>query len=106
MFEKVNVPVLGVVENMCYYCCPKCGDRAELFGHGGARAEAAKMGVEFLGELPLKLDIRLLADAGTPIVAARPETEEAQAYRRIAARLWEKLQGAGAGTTAPRFVVE
>ena len=104
MFEKVNVPVLGVIENMSYYCCPKCGDRAELFGHGGARAEAAKMGVEFLGELPLKLDIRLLADAGTPIVAARPETEEAQAYRRIAARLWDKLQGAGAA--APRFVVE
>jgi ATP-binding protein involved in chromosome partitioning len=104
MFEKVNVPVLGVIENMSYYCCPKCGDRAELFGHGGARAEADKMGVEFLGELPLKLDIRLLADAGTPIVAARPETEEAQAYRRIAARLWEKLQGAGAA--APRFVVE
>ena len=60
---------------------------------------------EFLGELPLKIDIRLLADAGTPIVAARPETEEAQAYRRIAARLWEKLQGAGAAA-APRFVVE
>ncbi|MFC7473347.1 Mrp/NBP35 family ATP-binding protein [Dankookia sp. GCM10030260] len=104
MFEKVNVPVLGVIENMSYYCCPKCGDRADIFGHGGARAEAAKMGVEFLGELPLKIDIRLLADAGTPIVAARPETEEAQAYRRIAARLWDKLQGAGA--TAPRFVVE
>ncbi|MFZ4409047.1 MAG: P-loop NTPase [Paracraurococcus sp.] len=105
MFEKVNVPVLGVIENMSYYCCPKCGDRADIFGHGGARAEAAKMGVEFLGELPLKIDIRLLADAGTPIVAARPDTEEAQAYRRIAARLWEKLQGAGAAA-APRFVVE
>ena len=104
MFEKVNVPVLGLIENMSYYCCPSCGHRAELFGHGGARAEADRMGVEFLGELPLKIDIRLLADAGTPIVAARPETEEAQAYRRIAARLWEKLQGAGAA--APRFVVE
>jgi len=105
MFEKVNVPVLGVIENMSYYCCPKCGDRADIFGHGGARAEAAKMGVEFLGELPLKIEIRLLADAGTPMVAARPETEEAAAYRRIAARLWEKLQGAGAAA-APRFVVE
>ena len=105
MFEKVNVPVLGVIENMSYYCCPNCGERADIFGHGGARAEAAKMGVEFLGELPLKIEIRLLADAGTPIVAARPETEEAAAYRRIAARLWEKLQGAGAAA-APRFVVE
>ena len=88
----------GVIENMSYYCCPNCGHRADIFGHGGARAEAAKMGVEFLGELPLKLDIRVLADAGTPIVAARPETEEAQAYRRIAARLWAKLNGAEAAT--------
>ncbi|SDB31837.1 Mrp/NBP35 family ATP-binding protein [Belnapia rosea] len=105
MFEKVNVPVLGVIENMSYYCCPNCGHRDELFGHGGARAEAAKMGVEFLGELPLKLDIRLLADAGTPIVAARPETEEAQTYRRMAARLWGKLNGAEAAA-GPRIVIE
>ncbi len=105
MFEKVNVPVLGVIENMSYYCCPNCGHRDELFGHGGARAEAAKMGVEFLGELPLKIDIRLLADAGTPIVAARPETEEAQTYRRMAARLWGKLNGAEAAA-GPRIVIE
>jgi ATP-binding protein involved in chromosome partitioning len=105
MFEKVHVPVLGVIENMSYYCCPNCGHRDELFGHGGARAEAARMGVEFLGELPLKLDIRTLADAGTPIVAARPETEEAQAYRRMAARLWAKLNGAEA-PAGPRIVIE
>jgi ATP-binding protein involved in chromosome partitioning len=105
MFEKVNVPVLGVIENMSFYCCPNCGHRADIFGHGGARAEAAKMGVEFLGELPLKLDIRVLADAGTPIVAARPETEEAQSYQRIAARLWAKLNGAEAAA-GPRIVVE
>jgi ATP-binding protein involved in chromosome partitioning len=105
MFEKVHVPVLGVIENMSYYCCPRCGHRDELFGHGGARAEAARMGVEFLGELPLKLEIRTLADAGTPIVAARPETEEAQAYRRMAARLWAKLNGAEA-PAGPRIVIE
>jgi ATP-binding protein involved in chromosome partitioning len=105
MFEKVNVPVLGVIENMSFYCCPNCGHRAEIFGHGGARAEAERMGVEFLGELPLKLAIRELADAGTPIVAARPETEEAASYMRIAARLWAKLQGAGAAA-GPRIVVE
>jgi ATP-binding protein involved in chromosome partitioning len=104
MFEKVNVPVLGLIENMSYYCCPNCNHRADIFGHGGARAEAAKLGVEFLGELPLKLEIRELADAGTPIVAARPETAEAREYRRIAARLWEKLQGAGAA--APRILVD
>jgi ATP-binding protein involved in chromosome partitioning len=105
MFEKVHVPVLGVIENMSYYCCPNCGHRDELFGHGGARAEAARMGVEFLGELPLTLDIRRLADAGTPIGAARPETAEAQAYRRMATRLWAKLNGAEA-PAGPRIVIE
>ena len=92
MFEKVGVPVLGLIENMSYYCCPKCGERAEIFGHGGAQAEAARLGCEFLGALPLKLAIRELADAGTPIVAARPESEEAAQYRAIAARVWAKLQ--------------
>jgi len=104
MFEKVNVPVLGLIENMSYYCCPNCNHRAEIFGHGGAQAEAGKLGVEFLGELPLKLEIRLLADAGTPIVAARPATEEAASYRRMAARIWDKLQGAT--LAGPRFLVE
>jgi ATP-binding protein involved in chromosome partitioning len=98
MFEKVNVPVLGVIENMSFFCCPNCGHRAELFGHGGARREAERLGVEFLGELPLKLAIRELADAGTPIVTAQPDSEEAAAYRRIAARVWEKARAsAGAG---------
>jgi ATP-binding protein involved in chromosome partitioning len=105
MFEKVGVPVLGLVENMSYYCCPQCGHRADIFGHGGARKEAERMGVEFLGELPLKLAIRELADAGTPIVAAKPESEEAQSYQRIAtrlrAKLREKLDAGG-----PRIVIE
>lgn len=106
MFEKVGVPVLGLIENMSYFCCPNCNHRSDLFGHGGARQEAERLGVEFLGELPLKLQIRELADAGTPIVAARPETEEAQSYARIAARLWEKLgESAGRGA-GPKIVVE
>ena len=105
MFEKVNVPVLGLIENMSFYCCPNCGHREELFGHGGARAEAGKLGVEFLGELPLKLAIRQLADAGTPIVAAQPESEEAAAYRAIAARLWDKLNGK-ANKAGPRIVID
>ena len=96
MFEKVNVPVLGLIENMSYFCCPNCNHRTEIFGHGGARAEAEKLGVEFLGELPLRLAIRETADAGTPIVLAQPESEEATLYRAIAARVWEK-----AGTVAP-----
>lgn len=106
MFEKVNVPVLGVIENMSYFCCPNCNHRTELFGHGGARREAERLGVEFLGELPLKLAIRELADAGTPIVTARPETEEAKTYQRIAARLWEKLAERAGDASGPRMVIE
>jgi ATP-binding protein involved in chromosome partitioning len=104
MFERVGVPVLGLIENMSFYCCPNCGHRADIFGHGGAKAEAERIGVEFLGELPLKVAIRELADAGTPIVAARPETEEAQAYQKIAARLREKV--AARGSAGPKIVIE
>jgi len=105
MFEKVNVPVLGLIENMSFFCCPNCDHRSEIFGHGGARREAATLGVEFLGELPLTLATRELADAGTPIVAARPEGAEAAAYRAIAARLWAKVSAAAA-PAGPRIVVE
>ena len=73
MFEKTRVPVLGLVENMSFFCCPACGHRAEIFGHGGARAEAQHLGTEFLGEVPLLLDIRTASDAGTPIAAAAPD---------------------------------
>ena len=104
MFERVGVPVLGLIENMSFYCCPNCGHRADIFGHGGAKAEAQRIGVEFLGELPLKVAIRELADAGTPIVAARPETEEAQAYQKIATRLREKV--AARGSAGPKIVIE
>jgi ATP-binding protein involved in chromosome partitioning len=106
MFEKVGVPVLGIVENMSFYCCPNCGHREEMFGHGGARAEAERLGTEFLGELPLKLAIRQLADAGTPIVAARPESEEAKTYARIAARVWEKASARAAAPAGPKIVVD
>ncbi|MCA3414410.1 MAG: iron-sulfur cluster carrier protein ApbC [Roseomonas sp.] len=104
MFEKVNVPVLGLIENMSVFCCPNCGHRSNIFSHGGARREAERLGVEFLGELPLKLEIRELADAGTPIVMARPDSEEAQTYRRIARRVWEKA--AAKADAAPKIVME
>lgn len=106
MFQKVNVPVLGLIENMSYFCCPNCNHRAEIFGHGGARAEAERMEVEFLGELPLKLAIRELADAGTPIAIAQPESEEARAYRAIANRISAKVLQGKAAPAGPRFVVE
>ncbi len=105
MFEKTNVPVLGVVENMSYYCCPNCGHRAELFGHGGARAEAARLGVDFLGEIPLLLDIRTAADAGTPIAASAPDSDAAKAYAELAQRVWAKVSGSAA-PKAPRIVID
>ncbi|MBS0640019.1 MAG: Mrp/NBP35 family ATP-binding protein [Acetobacteraceae bacterium] len=105
MFEKVNVPVLGVVENMSYFCCPNCGHRSEIFGHGGARAEAARTGVDFLGEVPLLLDIRTASDAGTPIAAAAPDSDGAKAYAALAERVWAKLSGRGV-PKGPRIVIE
>jgi ATP-binding protein involved in chromosome partitioning len=108
MFEKTNVPVLGLVENMSFYCCPNCGHRADIFGHGGAKAEAAHLGTEFLGEIPLLLDIRVAADAGTPIAASAPESEAAKAYGALAARVWEKVSGtaATARSSGPRIVID
>ena len=105
MFETTRVPVLGLVENMSFFCCPNCGHRTEIFGHGGARAEAAKLGVEFLGEIPLLLDIRTAADAGTPIVSIAPDSEGSRAYASLAARVWEKVQGGAAKTAGPRIVI-
>jgi ATP-binding protein involved in chromosome partitioning len=84
MFGQVNVPVLGIVENMSFFCCPNCGHRAEIFGHGGARAEAERLSVPFLGEIPLQLAIRESGDAGTPITAAAPDGEIAAAFRALA----------------------
>jgi len=108
MFRKVDVPVLGIVENMSYHLCSNCGHREEIFGHGGARREAEKLGVEFLGELPLHVAIRETSDAGTPIVASQPESDHAKAYRAIAARVWQKVEAGlktpGAG--GPRIVIQ
>ncbi len=104
MFEKTQVPVLGLVENMSFFCCPACGHRAELFGHGGARREADRLGVEFLGEIPLLLDIRESGDAGTPIAASAPASVAGQAYAALASRVWGKL---GAPVAAgPRIVMD
>jgi ATP-binding protein involved in chromosome partitioning len=87
MFVKTRVPVLGIIENMSAYLCPNCGFEAHIFGHGGARAEADRLGVPFLGEIPLDLAIRLAGDGGTPLAAAAPESSEARAFHAIARRL-------------------
>ncbi|WP_026873531.1 iron-sulfur cluster carrier protein ApbC [Inquilinus limosus] len=105
MFRKVDVPVLGIIENMSYFCCPNCGHRTDIFSHGGARAEAEKLGCDFLGEIPLDVTIRETSDSGRPIVVSAPDSPHAEAYRAIAARVWEKLR-AGSGPAAPRIVIE
>jgi len=104
MFERTKVPVLGLIENMSFFSCPDCGHESHIFGHGGARAEAARLGTEFLGEIPLLLDIRTGADAGTPVVATDPEGAAAKAFGLIAQRLWEKVSQPAA--RGPRILVD
>ncbi|WP_420549211.1 Mrp/NBP35 family ATP-binding protein [Curvivirga sp.] len=93
MFRKTDVPVLGIIENMSYFLCPSCGDRSNIFGHGGAREEAEKLGIPFLGEIPLHMDIRETSDNGNPIVESDPESAHAKIYNDIASQLWTSLSG-------------
>jgi len=104
MFRRVNVPVLGIVENMSTFICPHCGARSDIFGHGGARHEAERLGVPFLGEVPLALSIREKSDAGLPVVASEPDGPHAQAFHAIAARVREGLQAES--RPAPKIVIE
>jgi ATP-binding protein involved in chromosome partitioning len=87
MFQKTGTPVLGLIENMSTYICPNCGHEAHIFGHGGAKAEAEKIGIPFLGEIPLDLEIRVAGDGGAPIVAAKPNLPQARAFIDVAQRL-------------------
>ncbi|MBD8875006.1 iron-sulfur cluster carrier protein ApbC [Roseibium polysiphoniae] len=108
MFRRVDVPVLGIVENMSYFLCPDCGARHDIFGHGGARAEAEKLGVPFLGEVPLDMQIRETSDAGTPVVVSDPDGAHTTVYRAIASRVMEEIaryEGEGA-RIAPNIVME
>jgi ATP-binding protein involved in chromosome partitioning len=104
MFKRVNVPVLGIVENMSYFLCPECGTRSDIFSHGGARHEAERLGVPFLGEVPLHMTIREKSDAGLPVVATEPDGPHAKIYRGIAANVRDQLKGAG--RAPPRIVIE
>jgi len=104
MFKRVNVPVLGIVENMSYFVCPECGARSDIFGHGGARHEAQRHGVPFLGEVPLHMTIREKSDAGLPVVATEPDGAHAAAYRDIASAVRDQLRAAG--RVAPKIVIE
>ena len=108
MFKKVDVPLLGIVENMSYFIAPDTGKRYDIFGHGGARKEAERLGVTFLGEVPLEMGIRESSDDGRPVVAAKPDGAEAKIYRDIAAKVWERLaeEKASAEGAAPAIVFE
>ena len=104
MFRRVNVPVLGIVENMSTFMCPHCGTRSDIFGHGGARREAERLGVPFLGEVPLAIDIREKSDAGAPVVATEPDGAHAKIFRDIAARVRDGLRAES--RQAPKIVIE
>ena len=107
MFKKVNVPVLGIVENMSTFLCPHCGERSDIFGHGGAKQEAGRLGVPFLGEVPLTMAIRETSDEGKPVVATDPDSPVAGAYRHIAATAWSELERvSGTERQAPKIVME
>ncbi|MEW9808560.1 Mrp/NBP35 family ATP-binding protein [Mesorhizobium sp. ZMM04-5] len=108
MFRKVDVPLLGIVENMSYFIAPDTGKRYDIFGHGGARKEAERLGVTFLGEVPLQMGIRETSDSGEPVVVSKPDGQEAAIYRAIAAKVWarigeEKVRAEG---SAPAIIFE
>ena len=92
MFQKVEAPILGIIENMSYFLCPHCGGRSEIFSHGGARHDAEKLGVPFLGEAPLDMKIRETSDAGRPVVGAEPDSPQAAVYLNLAAKVKTLLE--------------
>ena len=108
MFRKVDVPVLGIIENMSYFTCPNCGHVSHIFAHGGARREADKLGMEFLGEIPLDLTIRETSDSGQPVVVSQPDNEHAKAYVAIAHRIWDKVSAGleDGARQAPKIVMQ
>jgi len=108
MFSKVEVPILGIIENMSTFICPKCGEASDIFGHGGAKEEAKTLGVPFLGGVPLHMDIRVNSDSGTPIVASAPDSKHAQIYLQIGKAVAEQLEAAQSASkqNTPNIVFE
>jgi ATP-binding protein involved in chromosome partitioning len=106
MFKRVEIPILGIIENMATFVCPHCGQSSHIFGHGGARDEATRLEVPFLGEVPLTMTIRELSDAGRPVVVANPEGPHAKIYKDMAQQVWSSLTGGAAARPAPRIVIE
>ena len=108
MFRRVDVPILGIVENMSYFVCPSCGTRSDIFGTGGAREEARRLGVPFLGEVPLHIEIRETSDSGRPVVVSDPDGLHARIYKDIAAGVRDELEHRSTAPqkAPPRIVVE
>lgn len=106
MFRKVNIPLLGLIENMSSFCCPACNQVSPIFGHGGARQEAETRGIPFLGEILLDIQIRESSDDGRPIVATEPESIHARHYIGIARDIWTTVVSGTASRPAPRIVIE
>jgi ATP-binding protein involved in chromosome partitioning len=106
MFKRVEIPILGIIENMATFICPHCGESSHIFGHGGARDEAKRLEVPFLGEVPLTMTIRELSDAGHPVVVADPEGPHAMIYKTMAQQVWASLTGGTTARPAPRIVIE
>ena len=106
MFKKVNIPILGVLENMSYFLCPHCGERSDVFAHGGARHEAERLEVPFLGEVPLHMSIRENSDSGRPVVAVEPDGAHAAVYKSIAQGVMQGLEGGGVVRAFPKIVIE
>ena len=105
MFKKVNVPILGMIENMSMFVCPECGHEAHIFSHGGAEKAAAEMGVNFLGAIPLDLTVRQNTDAGKPVVVSAPDSAPAETYRALATEIWQTLEANAAKANQPLKVV-
>jgi ATP-binding protein involved in chromosome partitioning len=106
MFQKVNIPLLGLIENMSSFCCPACNRLTPIFGHGGARQEAEGRGIPYLGEIPLDMKIRETSDDGRPIVATEPDGVHARHYIDIARDIWTAVSTGAASRPAPRIVIE
>ena len=108
MFRKVDVPVFGIIENMSYFTCPHCGERSEIFAHGGAKTEAERLGCDFLGEIPLDIEIRTTSDGGHPITVSQPDGAHAKSYKFIAETVWGKIEQTltARASDAPRIVIQ
>ena len=106
MFQKVHVPILGIIENMSYFLCPKCGERSEIFSHGGGAHTSKEINVDFLGEIPLDIAIREGGDSGLPTGVSKPDGQYAKAYHTIAQNIWEKVETKASQPKSPKIIFE